>query len=108
MESSKIFRQTGENEAYPKEIITWRKGDEFPEWLSDIARIKSYDHGKKILDLRDTDTGGYEVLDSSGSQALVRVPGKNDFVCRNLHIPGSKLFSLSPRQLKLLYGEGNV
>ena len=53
MESSKIFRQTGENEAYPKEIITWRKGDEVPEWLSDIARIKSYDQGKKILDLRD-------------------------------------------------------
>jgi hypothetical protein len=93
--------QKGRNNNYPKSIKIWKRGDRVPEWLSDRAFIASIDLNKGYnLKYRNTTTGGYEILDSSGVSVLIKVTNQEDYVCLG---DNGKIFSLSPKQLKLLY-----
>ena len=93
--------QKGRNNNYPESIKTWKRGDKVPEWLSDRAFIVSIDLNNGYnLKYRNITTGGYEILDSSGVDVLVKVASQNDYVCFGNN---GKIFSLSPKQLKLLY-----
>ena len=93
--------QKGRNNNYPESIKTWRRGEKVPEWLSDRAYISSIDINIGYnLKYRNTTTGGYEILDSSGIDVLVRAENKDDYICLGNN---GKIFSLSPKQLKLLY-----
>lgn len=94
--------QKGENPKYPKFIETWKVGQDVPEWLSDIAKITGMtgDSGKVSIELRETNTGGYEIIDSSGKYTLVKAKNRGDYIC---FVPGQKLFSLSELQVNLIY-----
>ena len=100
---SKIFKQRGYNSKYPDNIVTWRYGETVPEWLSDIAKVNAINDNTNKVNLftRDTNTGGYEILDSSGTSVLVRTVKKSDFVCKSDKI----IFSLTEEQFNLLYIE---
>lgn len=99
------YVQKGRNDLYPKAVTTWRLGEQVPEWLSDQAKIVAWDNilGSAQLDLRRTSTGGYEILDASGREVVVRTKGKDDFVCKDYN--GTKVLSLTPMQFKHLYSE---
>ena len=95
--------QRGRNDKYPEKIETWKKGQRVPEWLSDRAKIELVDLGNedKILKMTNLSSGGYELYDASGKNVLTRVPEENGYVC----FGDSKIFSLSQRELELLYTE---
>lgn len=93
--------QKGRNYNFPESIQIWRKGEKVPEWLSDRACITSIDMKLGYnLKYRNTTTGGYEILDSSGIDVLVRSKNIDDYICLG---DNGKIFSLSPKQLNLLY-----
>lgn len=97
--------QKGRNNTYPQSIRIWKRGEKVPEWLSDKACVTSIDLKNGYnLKYRETTTGGYEVLDSSGINVLVRATSRNDYICLG---DNGKFFSLSPEQLKLLYKNEN-
>ena len=95
------MKQKGRNDKYPKEIEIWRSGEKVPEWLLNVAQIVGIDEsfGTYILGTNKLSSGGYEIKDSSGQGVLVHVWNDDDFVCYG----DGKIFSLSPKQLKLLY-----
>ena len=101
------YKQRGKNDTFPSEITTWKYGDDVPEWLSDIAKVASIDNNthRISLETRDTNTGGFEILDSSGQHVLVRLESKTDILCRDIdpRNKGITLFSMTPRQLDLIY-----
>jgi hypothetical protein len=92
----------GKNSKYPQKIMYWKYGDPVPEWLSDQAKIKGIngDTGEAILEIRRGTTGGYEIVDSSGSGLLVKTTGQEDYIC---YSEGYELFSLRPIQFEILY-----
>lgn len=97
-----IYIQKGKNNKYPQTIEdTWKLGDLVPEWLSDIAKVGSIDSETNTVSLitRDTTTGGYEIIDSSGSYNILTTKTKEDIICKS----GAKIFSLTPIQFNLLY-----
>lgn len=97
--------QKGRNNFYPQSIRVWKRGEPIPEWLSDRACITAIDlNFKYSLKYRDTTKGGYEIFDSSGLNVLVRAESKEDYICLG---DNGKLFSLSPKQLELLYKKEN-
>jgi hypothetical protein len=96
----KTYRQKGINKKYPTTIWTWKLGDDVPEWLSDIAKVKSIVDGTK-LDLIMSNTGGYEIKDSGGIDILVRTKKEDDLVC--MSTDKTSIFSLSQLKFKLLY-----
>lgn len=97
--------QKGRNHDFPESIQIWKKGEKVPEWLSDRACIVSINMNTGYnLKYRNTTTGGYEILDSSGINVLVRAGSKDDYICKG---DNGKFFSLSPKQLKLLYKNEN-
>ena len=94
------YIQSGRNDKYPKEIETWRFGEKVPEWISDICKVKFIDGlGNLTLDYRETNTGGLELISSSGDRTVLIIKSKKDYVCWG----DSKLFTLRPIQLNLLY-----
>lgn len=99
------YKQRGQNSEYPNEIDTWKWGEDVPEWLSDISKIAAVDSvtSKVQLEILPTNTGGFSLRDSSGRDTLITVNSKKDYICREADIKESKLFVLSPLQLKLLY-----
>ena len=98
-----IYRQYGNNSNYPEEIETWRWGDKIPEWISDKAKVTFIDgDGNITLETRETNTGGIEISNSSGTDILLKLGSKSDIVCKNI-VGDSDIFVLSPIQLKLLY-----
>lgn len=102
----KSYKQKGYNSNFPEEILTWRWGEIVPEWLSDKARVKFVDgDGNITLETNDTTTGGFEVIDSTGSSVLVKLESKNDSVCINKKEISGRVFPLSKIQLDLLYTE---
>lgn len=98
-----IFIQRGENSKYPISIETWTWGEEVPEWLSDQAKISAIDSetNKVSLEIRNTNSGGYEIIASSGQTTLLTTKHKDDYVCLDLAKGG--LFVLTKDQLNLLY-----
>ena len=92
-------KQTGRNEKYPKEIITWKRGDKVPQWLSDVCNIIKVDEkGEPELDIRESGDG-YELITSGTNQVIVKVAHKDDFVC----FGDRKIFTLTKKQKELLY-----
>ena len=66
-------KQIGRNSKYPEEILTWKKGDSIPYWLSDVCNIvKLGENGDPILDMRKSGEG-YELITSGTNQILVKV-----------------------------------
>lgn len=94
--------QRGRNNAYPETIKIWKLGQKVPEWLSDRAKVEGVDLGNedKLLKTTELSSGGYELYDASGKNVLVRVP-KGGLVC----FGDNKIFSLSQKELDLLYEE---
>ena len=97
-----MYKQRGENNLFPNTINTWVRGDKVPEWLSDIAKVNFIDaEGNKYLEMSDISAGGYEIKESSGVNALVRASGRDSIIC----FGDGKIFSLTPKQLSILYEE---
>lgn len=98
------YRQRGEDSTFPSHITTWTLGEDVPEWLSDIAKIAAIDSNtsKISLEIRETNTGGYELLDSSGQRTLIKFGSKTDVLCKGLDLKG-QMFIMSPLQLNLVY-----
>lgn len=96
-----MYQQAGKNDKYPQTIETWRKGDKVPEWLSDICKVTFVDgNGDITLESRETSTGGYELISSTGNETVIKTINSNDYVCRG---DNGKIFSLTQIQLDLLY-----
>lgn len=100
----KRYIQSGKNSNYPEKIEAWEYGTgSIPDWISDKAKITFIDGiGNVTLETHDTNTGGVEIIDSTGTSSLVKLNSKTDLICRkeddNIHI-----FVLSREQLELLY-----
>lgn len=98
------YKQSGVNNKYPTLIEAWEYGSgTIPDWISDKSKVTFIDGlGNVTLETHDTNTGGVEIIDSSGTSALVRLESKTDLICRDpeddIHI-----FVLSRVQLNLLY-----
>jgi hypothetical protein len=93
-------KQIGKNNKYPEEILVWKKGESIPSWLSDVCNIiKLGENGEPILDMRKSGEG-YELITSGTNQILVKVNNEEDWVC----FGDKRIFSLSNKQLELLYG----
>ena len=92
----------GLNNKYPAEIQVYLPGqDEVPQWLSDKAKIlKLSDTGRPELDMTPTNTGGYQIKSADGSGILVTTQ-EGGYVC----FGDGRIFSLTQRQLGLLYKE---
>ena len=100
------FKLIGRNNRFPDKIDTWKFGENpVPEWLSEIAKVSSIDPDNDTiqLDFRKTNTGGIEILDSSGKSTLVKLETKDSYVCKNLDTEVGGIFALTPKQLELLY-----
>lgn len=101
------YKQRGINKKYPREIEAWRLGDDtpVPGWLSDIAKISAINTGKDTVQLgfRKLTGGGIEIPDSSGQSVLVSLKTEDSFICRPTGVVAGGIFSLTPKQLELLY-----
>lgn len=99
-----MYKQSGRNDKYPDEIVTWRFGETIPDWLSDACKIKFIDgEGNKTLETRSTNTGGIEFVNSEGTGVVVKMRNKKDILCYDQRT--KRIFSLNPIQLSLLYKE---
>ena len=98
------FKLIGRNNKYPDKIEAWEfEKSPVPEWLSEIAKISSITDDKVQLEYRKTNTGGVEILDSSGQSTLVKLETKDSSVCKNLDVEFGGIFALTSKQLELLY-----
>lgn len=97
------YIQRGENDKYPKEITTWDLKETIPEWLIDKAKVKFVDgNGNVTLETKELTSGGFEIIDSTGTSILVKLENKMDKVCIDFNLKGP-IFSLTENQLNLLY-----
>jgi hypothetical protein len=85
-------------------VETWKYSDPVPEWLSDRAKINAIDSntGNPLIDITETNTGGYEVKDSTGRDILFRTKNRNDLVC--FCSKTNRIFVLTSIQAHLIYG----
>lgn len=96
------YVQYGFNPSWPLEIETWSYGEKVPEWLSDEAKVLFIDgSGNITLETRELNTGGFEIMKSSGSEVLVKLINKTDLVAYDLKT--SRIFPITKKQLELLY-----
>lgn len=95
-----IFIQCGRNDKYPEQVETWRKGEPLPSWISDNCKIIGMEGTSLIPCYRGVVGGGYEIIRENG-QSLVSTKSDKDFVC----LGDNKIFSLTPKQMELLYKE---
>ena len=102
----KNYKQRGLNKKYPLEIEAWKfEEGPVPTWLSDVAKISAIDVGHDDLQIgyRELNTGGIEILDSSGQGVLVKLESKESYVCKDISAGLGGIFSLNKKQLELLY-----
>lgn len=92
--------QRGWNPDYPKEALIWIPGNPIPEWLSDRAKISGIQGNQVILATRPRTSGGYEILEPSGKNALVILERDDSVVLFSETHP---ILSVTPHQLELLY-----
>jgi hypothetical protein len=99
----KKYIQRGENPEWPLILEgLWKYGETIPEWLSDRANVTILSgDGIKNIEVRETSSGGYEIIDSGKSNVLVSVKKKDWFVIYD----GKIVKSISPEQLLFLYKE---
>ncbi len=99
----KRYIQRGENPEWPLILEgLWKYGETIPEWLSDRANVTIMSgDGIKNIEVRETSSGGYEIIDSGKSNVLVSVKRKDWFVIYD----GKIVKSISPEQLLFLYEE---
>lgn len=95
-----MYKQTGQNDAYPDTVDIWCLGWEVPEWLSDRARVKFIDgEGNKTIEVIEEPNGGFSIIDSGGSDRLVTTKTKTSIIC----FGDSKIFALTGKQFEILY-----
>ena len=93
--------QRGLNPDYPKEAYIWTPTEPIPEWISDRAKIEGFkDTGEPLLSVRPRTSGGMDILDTTGKEALVTLETPDSFV---LYSSTHPLMSVTPHQLELLY-----
>ena len=99
----KRYIQRGENPEWPSILEDlWKYGETVPEWLSDRANVTIMSgDGIKNIEIRETSSGGYEIIDSGKSNVLVSVKKKDWFIIYD----GKLVKSISPEQLLFLYKE---
>lgn len=99
----RVYKQRGYNGKFPEEVKVWIKGSIVPEWLSNVSKVVGMNSttGDTTIETRELSAGGYEIIDSSGTGTLVRTKSEEDYVC----FGRGSIFSLSPKQFKLLYDE---
>ncbi len=97
------YKQYGYNSKYPNKIEIWRWGEKVPEWISDKAKVTFIDgEGNITLESRDINTGGVEIMSSSGTDVFIKLESKSDIVCKDTE-DSNNIIVLSPIQLNLLY-----
>lgn len=97
------YKQYGYNSKYPDKIETWQWGEKVPEWISDKAKVTFIDgEGNITLESRDINTGGVEIMSSSGTDVFIKLESKSDIVCKDTE-DSNNIIVLSPIQLNLLY-----
>ena len=98
------YKQSGVNNKYPTLIEAWEYGSgTIPDWISDKSKVTFIDGlGNVTLETHDTNTGGVEIIDSTGTSPLVKLNSKTDLICRDPE-DDNHVFVLSKLQLKLLY-----
>lgn len=97
------YKQYGYNSKYPDKIETWQWGEKVPEWISDKAKVTFIDgEGNITLESRDINTGGIEIMASSGTDVFIKLESKSDIVCKDTE-DSNNIIVLSPIQLNLLY-----
>ena len=100
------YIKRGRNDKYPNKIEVWKLEDpNVPSWLSDISKIASITNGNVQIDYRKTNTGGIEILDSSGTAVILRLDSEDFLVCKDLSTEFGGIIALSPKQVELLYIE---
>lgn len=101
---TKRYIQSGKNLSYPEKIEVWEYGvGSVPDWISDKSKVTFIDGiGNVTIETHDTNTGGVEIIDSTGISPLVKLESKTDLICRAL---GDEvhIFVLNRIQLNLLY-----
>ena len=97
------FIQSGLNEKYPIEIITWTIDERpIPEWITDRCKITGVlENGDPVLFTNNNNLGGLDFISAGNNSVFLSTKGRNDYICYD---PKTKyIFSLHPMQLKLLY-----
>lgn len=99
------YKQTGKNVLYPKEIETWRLGEELPEWLLNICKVeydKETDGFKPVI--QPGVKGGYVLLESGNTaKVLVCATKDSDYIAKDTK--SYRLYVISERGLELMYSE---
>lgn len=101
-----LYKQRGRNNKYPEKIEVWKLNEEIvPNWLSDVAKVSAINTGKNTVQIgfRKLSTGGIEIPDSSGQSILVKLDSEESFICKDTNARIGGIFSLTPKQLELLY-----
>lgn len=92
------YKQKGKNSKYPDSISVWFLKDKhnIPYWLTESAAILGFDEfdDYPILDIR-----GNSIQRSDGKGFLVVFTSEEDCIC----FGDNKIFSLTPKQLEILY-----
>ena len=57
-------------------------------------------NGSVTLESRETSTGGYELVSSTGNETVIKTMNSSDYICRG---DNGKIFTLTHIQLDLLY-----
>ena len=97
------FIQSGLNEKYPKEILTWTIDERpIPDWISERCKITGIlENGDPVLSTNNNSSGGFDFISAGSSSVFLSTKGRNDYICYD---PKTKqIFSLRPLQLTLLY-----
>lgn len=98
--------QRGKNDKYPEKIKTWKISEKVPSWLSDRAQVNFVDgNGNIYLEMNNLSNGGRDIIKSGKQGTLVRLNSQEHYVCYSCGYP---IFSLSPKQLELLYTENET
>lgn len=91
--------QKGYNPKYPKEIETWKLGENIPDWLLDVCKVESINEfGEIKLAIRKL-TNGYSLINSGSNVSLVSTKSNDDFIC----FGDNHIFSLTEKQMSILY-----
>ena len=97
------YKQRGENPEWPITLEgLWKYGESIPEWLSDRANVTIMSgDGIKNIEIRETSSGGFEIIDSGKAGILVSLKKKDWYVI----FDGKRVAAISPEQLLFLYEE---
>ena len=97
------FIQIGNNTLFPKEVSSWKEGEELPTWLLDRGKILLTQDGEFTIksNISKARTGlGREYISSDGKTLLTRTQNESDYVIFNKEFG---IFSLTEKQFDFIY-----